>query len=174
MEAVPLMAYLARRDRDYDEVSRHPKPVDVQAATEAWYDKGLADGRQKAKGDCDEAIRRHEEESKAKLDRARKIWAETESAALARQTASAIAALKAEIEDGVARILRPLLEKRLVDEALTKLAIEMGKLLSDDDAIKFQDFRSAGPRFPVERSHPRTRPCHGECRRTARGQRSCK
>ncbi len=73
MEAVPLMAYLARRDRDYDEVSRHPKPVDVQAATEAWYDKGLADGRQKAKADCDEAIRRHEEESKAKLDRARRI-----------------------------------------------------------------------------------------------------
>jgi hypothetical protein len=138
MEAVPLMAYLARRDRDYDEDSRHPKPVDVQAATEAWYEKGLADGRQKAKDDCDAAIRQHEEESKAKLDRARKIWAETESAALAQQTASAIAALKAEMEDCVARILRPLLEKRLIDEALTKLAIEMGKLLSDDDAIRFK------------------------------------
>ena len=138
MGAVPLTLYLARRDRDHDDVSTHPTPADVQAATEAWYEKGLADGVQKAQDGCNAAILQHEAEWKAKLDRARRAWAETEGAALAQQTANAIAALKAEMEDCVARILRSLLEKRLIDEALTKLAIEMGKLLSDDDAIRFK------------------------------------
>lgn len=138
MDAVPLTLYLARRDRDYDKVSGVPASVDIQAATEAWYEKGLADGMQKAKDACDAAILQHEQDCEARLDLARKTWAETEGAVLARHAANAVAALKEEIEDSVARILRPLLEKRLADEALAKLAIEMSKLLSDDDAIRFK------------------------------------
>ncbi len=138
MEAVSLTLFLARRDRNYDKVAGNPDPVDVQASIEAWYEKGLAEGMQKAKDACNAAILQQEQDLKAKLELARKTWAETEGAALAQQTANAIAALKEEMEDAVARILRPLLEKRLVDEALAKLAIEIGKLLSDDDAIRFK------------------------------------
>ena len=85
---------------------------------------------------------RKEEEYNSKLDQARRNWSQTQAAVLAQQTAGAIAGLKSEIEETVARILRPLVEKTLVEDALSKFAIEIGKLLSDDDAIRL---RISGP-----------------------------
>ena len=72
------------------------------------------------------------------LDQARRSWSQKQAAVLAQQTADAITGLKSEIEETVARILKPIVEKTLVDEALSKLAIEIGKLLSDDDAIRLK------------------------------------
>ncbi len=138
MTAVPLTLYLARRDRTYDDLSGGPNPIDVREATEAWYQKGLAEGMEKAREACEAAIARKEEDCKYRLDQARQTWAEIQAAVLAQQTAAAIENLKNEIGDVVARILRPLVERRLVEEALAKLAIEIGKLISDDDAIRLK------------------------------------
>jgi len=138
MTVVPLTLFLARRDRNPDNVSGCPEIPDIRAATEAWYQKGIAEGMEKAKEASEAAIALKEEESKSRLDQARRSWSQTHAALLAQQTASAIAGLKSEIEETVARILRPLVEKTLVEDALSKFAVEIGKLLSDDDAIRLK------------------------------------
>jgi hypothetical protein len=97
---------------------------------------------ERARAACDAAIARKEEDCRARLDQARKNWSETEGAVLGQQTRNAITALHHEIGETVARILRPLAEKAIVEEALSKLAVEIGKLLSDDDAIRL---RISGP-----------------------------
>ncbi len=140
MEAVPLTLFLARRDRDYEDLSGVPRPIEIQAATEAWYEKGVADGIEKAKAACDAAIAKKDEECRIRVEQVRKAWSESESARLALQINRALAALKSEIEAGVARILAPLMEKKLADEALAKVGVEIGKLLSDDDAIRLKVF----------------------------------
>ena len=138
MTAVPLTLYLARRDGNHDDLSGGLKLPDIRAATEASYQKGLVEGLGKAKAACEAAIARKEEDSKSMLDQARRSWSQKQAAVLAQQTADAITALKSEIEETVARILKPIVEKTLVEEALSKLAIEIGKLLSDDDAIRLK------------------------------------
>ena len=138
MAAVPLTLFLARRDRNHDALSGGPQLPDIRAATEASYQKGIAEGMEKAKEATEAAIARKDEEFKSKLDQARRNWSKTQSALLAQQTANAIAAMKSEIEETVARILRPLVEKALVEDALSKLAIEISKLLSEDDAIRLK------------------------------------
>ena len=149
MTAVPLTLYLERRDRTYDNQSSDPNPIDMRAATEAWYQKGLAEGMEKARQDCEAAIARKEEECKFRLDQARKTWSEIQAAILAQQTAAAIEKLKTEIGETVARILRPLVERSLVEEALAKLAIEIGNLISDDDAIKLKIMRPFRSGLPI-------------------------
>ncbi len=138
MRPVPLTLYLARRDRTPDDPLGGPNALDIQAATEAWYEKGLVEGREKAKAAYEAVLAQKEEDYKFRIDQARKTWAEIQATALAQQTADAIANLKSEIGETVARILRPLVEKRLVEEALAKLAIEIGELTSDDDAIRLK------------------------------------
>jgi hypothetical protein len=140
MEAVPLTLFLARRDRVYEDLSGVPNPIDIQAATEAWHEKGLVEGMEKARAACDAAIAKKEEECRVKIEQARRAWAETEGALLALQISRGVAALKAEIETGLVRVLTPLMEQSLIDEALAKVAVEIGKLLSDDDAIKLKIF----------------------------------
>ncbi len=115
--------------------------LDISAATEAWYQKGLAEGLEKAREAreaCEAALAQKEEDYRLRLEETRKNWAEIQAAVLAKQTADAIANLKSEIGETVARILRPLVEKSLVEEALAKLAIEIGELTSDDDAIRLK------------------------------------
>jgi hypothetical protein len=143
MEAVPLTLFLARKGQDkVEDASGGVNRVDIQAAADAWYQKGLIEGKESAKQILDAALARKDEEHKFRIDLARKIWAETEGARLAQQTMDAIEAMKVEIEETIARVLKPLVEKRLVEEALAKLAIEIGRLLSDDDAIRL---RICGP-----------------------------
>jgi len=142
MAAVPLTLYLARREQEGTPSSGAPNQLDIQASTEAWYQKGIAEGMERARAACDAAIARKEEDCRARLDQARKNWSETEGAVLGQQTRNAITALHNEIGETVARILRPLAEKAIVEEALSKLAVEIGKLLSDDDAIRL---RISGP-----------------------------
>ena len=138
MTAVPLTLYLARRDRTDDNPRGGPNALEIRAANEACYQKGLMEGMEKAKEACEAAITQKEEDCKFRIEQARKTWAETQAAVLAQQTADAIANLKSEIGETVARILRPLVERRLVEEALAKLAIEIGELTSDDDAIRLK------------------------------------
>ncbi len=143
MTVVPLTLFLARRDRNHSDLSSgNPEIPDIHAATEAWYQKGIAEGIEKAKEASEAAMGRKEEEYKSRLEQARRSWSQTHSALLAQLTVSAIDGLKSEIEETVARILRPLVEKTLVEDALSKFAIEIGKLLSDDDAIRL---RISGP-----------------------------
>jgi hypothetical protein len=143
MTVVPLTLFLARRDRHHgDPTSGSPEIPDIRAATEAWYQKGIAEGMEKAKEASEAAMSRKDEEYNLRIDHARRYWSQTQAAVLAQQTAGAIAGLKNEIEETVARILRPLVEKTLVEDALSKFAIEIGKLLSDDDAIRL---RISGP-----------------------------
>ena len=142
MAVVPLTLFLARRDRNHGDISGAPEVPDIRAATEAWYRKGIAEGMEKAKEAFEADMRRKEEECNSKLDQARRNWSQTQAALLAQHTAYAIEGLKSEIEETVARILRPLVEKTLVEDALSKFAIEIGKLLSDDDAIRL---RISGP-----------------------------
>jgi hypothetical protein len=140
MEGVPLTLFLARRDRSHEDHAGRLEPADVQAATEAWYQKGLVDGMEKARASCDAELAAQQEDFNSRLDDQRRTWSETESAVLADHTSRAVDALQAEIEGTLAGILKPLLAQNLIEEALAKLAIEIGKLLSDDDAIKLKIF----------------------------------
>ena len=142
MAVVPLTLFLSRRDGSHGDLPSGSKVPDIRAATEASYQKGLAEGMERARVACETAIARKEDDYRSRLDLARSNWSQMQGAALAQQTAGAIASLKSEIEETVARILRPIVEKALVEEALSKLAIEIGKLLSDDDAIRL---RVSGP-----------------------------
>jgi hypothetical protein len=137
MTVVPLTLFLARRDRTHGP-SGGPEVPDIRASTEASYQKGIAEGMEKAKEASEAAIARKEEEYKSRLVQARRSWSQTQAVLLAQLTNNAIAGLKSEIEETVARILTPFVEKALVDDALSKFAIEIGKLLSDEDAIKLK------------------------------------
>ena len=138
MAVVPLTLFLARRDGTHGNISSGPEKPDARAATEAWYQKGIAEGLEKAREVSEAAMAQKDEECKSMLIQARRSWSQTQSALLAQLTTASIAGLKTEIEETVARILRPLVEKALVEDALSKFAIEIGKLLSDDDAIKLK------------------------------------
>lgn len=142
MTVVPLTLFLTRRDRKGDPSSSSPEIPDIRAATEAWYQKGIAEGMEKAREASEAAMAQKEEEFKSSLIQARRNWSQTQAVLLGQFTAASIAGLKSEIEETVARILRPLVEKTLVENALSKFAIEIGKLLSDDDAIRL---RISGP-----------------------------
>ncbi len=135
MEPVPIGFYLDRRSRESAGVSADPNRFDIQAATEVWYQKGWLEGMQQAKADCDAAIAKKEQECKLWIEAARKNWSETEGASLARQIAGTASSLAAGIADTAAHILRPLVARELVEQALAKLASEIEKLLSHDDAI---------------------------------------
>jgi hypothetical protein len=148
MEGVPLSLFLARRDRIYDDHSEQLEPSDVQAATEAWYQKGLLDGMDKARASCDAELAAQREDFNRRQEQERRNWSETESAVLADNISRAVDALQAEIGEMLAGILRPLLAQRLIEESLAQFAIEIGKLLSDDDAIKLKIF---GPSDLVSR-----------------------
>jgi hypothetical protein len=93
---------------------------------------------EKAREASEAAIAQKEEEYKSRLVQARRSWSQTQTVLLARLITTSIAGLKSEIEETVARILRPLVDKALVEDALSKFAIEISKLLSDDDAIKLK------------------------------------
>jgi hypothetical protein len=138
MEPVPIGFFLDRRSRESAGISGDPNRLDIQAATEVWYQKGLIEGAQQAKAECDAALATREQECKFWIEAARKSWAESEGASLARQIGGAASALKAEIASLAASILRPLIARELADQALAKLAFEIEKLLSHDDAIQLK------------------------------------
>src|SRR5208282_433653 len=135
MEAVPIAYYLNRKSRESGGISGDPNRLDIQAASEVWFQEGLTEGMRQAKASCDAAVARREEECKLWIEASRKDWSEMEGASLAREIARAAAGIKAEIADAAARILRPIVAAKLADEALAKLAIEIEKLLSQEDAI---------------------------------------
>jgi hypothetical protein len=93
---------------------------------------------EKAREAAEAAIAQQDQEFKSRLVQTRRSWSQTQAALLAQLIAASIAGLKSEIEETVARILSPLVEKALVEDVLSKFAIEIGKLLSDDDAIRLK------------------------------------
>jgi hypothetical protein len=135
MVAVPLSFYLTRKNRESAGVSATPATIDIQSSTEVWYDKGFMEGMEHAKFSCDAKLAAGEEECRLWLENARKVWVEAEGVRLGQQIATATATIKTDISDAVARILRPLAVQKLADEALVKLAHEIEKLLSSEDAI---------------------------------------
>lgn len=140
---VPLTLYLARKDGDANAPSaKPPTQADIDAASEAAYRKGFDAGVAQAKVDCDAALARKEAELNERLAEARKDWSQSEGAVLSQRILDAIAALRDEIEATAARILRPFLANALAEEAIVKLAGEIEKLLSDEDAIRL---RVSGP-----------------------------
>ena len=135
MEAIPIAYYLDRKSRESGGVSGDPNRLDIKAASDVWFQEGFREGMQQAKTSCDAAVASREEECKLWIEAARKDWSETEGASLAREIERAAAGIKADIADAAARILRPFVAAKLADEALAKLAIEIEKLLSQEDAI---------------------------------------
>ena len=142
MVAVPISFYLERRSREDAGLSGEPTQVDIQTATEIWYEKGFKEGVEHTKSSCDAKLAAREEECKQWIVDARKTWSEVQGAALAQQITNAVDVLKTDIADTVGRILSPLVAQKLADEALTKLAHEIEKLLSSEDAIHL---KIAGP-----------------------------
>ncbi len=138
MEAVPIKFYLDRRSRESSNISGDPQRVDIQAAVEVWHQKGIMEGLEQAKASCEAAVAKQRDECKLMIEAARKAWSETDSASLARQIESAADAIKLDIADAVARILKPLVAQALIGQALAKLASEIDKLLSRDDAIQLK------------------------------------
>lgn len=73
MIAVPITHYLERKSRESAGISSEPTPLDIQAATEAWYAKGFKEGSAQAKSACDAALAHREVECKLWIDAARKL-----------------------------------------------------------------------------------------------------
>jgi hypothetical protein len=135
MVAVPISFYLERRSREGAGVTGEPNQDDIRTATEVWYEKGFKEGVEHAKSSCDTKIAAREDECKQWIVDARKNWSEVQGTLLAQQIANATAAIKTDIADTVGRILAPLVQQKLVEEALAKLIQEIEKLLSSEDAI---------------------------------------
>jgi hypothetical protein len=154
MVAVPITFYLERRSRENAGLSNAPSSVDIQTATEIWYEKGFKEGMEHAKAACDAKLAAREEECKQWIEAARKVWTEAEGAVLGRQIADATACLKTDIADAVARILRPLAAQKLADEALSKLVQEIEKLLSFEDAIHLKISGPADLVFELRKNIP--------------------
>ena len=89
MAGVPITFYLERRSREKSGLSGEASALDIQTATEIWYDKGLREGMEQAKAACDAKLAAREEECKQWIEAARKAWTVTEGAVLARQIAGA-------------------------------------------------------------------------------------
>ena len=154
MAGVPITFYLERKSREKSGVSGEASALDIQTATEIWYDKGLREGMEQAKAACDAKLAAREEECKHWIEAARKAWTVTEGAVLARQIAGAASSLKTDIADAVARILRPLVGQKLAEEALAKLAQEIDKLLSSEDAIHLKISGPADLVFELRKNIP--------------------
>lgn len=135
MVAVPITFYLERRSREHAGLSGGPSQIDIQTATEIWHEKGFREGMEHAKAACDAKLAAREEECKHWIETARRAWTEAEGAALAAQIADAASQIKSDISEAVARVLRPVAAQKLAEEALAKLAHEIEKLLSFEDAI---------------------------------------
>jgi hypothetical protein len=135
MVAVPISFYLERQNRQSSGLSSEPTQVDIQTATEVWYEKGFKEGVDHTKASCDAKLAAREEECKQWIVDARRTWSEAQGAALAQQFENAVLALKDDIAGTVAKILSPLVSQKLADEALSKLLHEIEKLLSSEDAI---------------------------------------
>jgi hypothetical protein len=135
MVAVPISFYLERRSREGTGVTGEPNQDDIRTATEVWYEKGFKEGVDHAKSSCDSKISAREDECKQWIVDARRNWSEVQGTLLAQQIANATSAIKTDIADTVGRILAPLVEQKLVEEALAKLIQEIEKLLSSEDAI---------------------------------------
>ena len=72
MAVVPLTLFLARRDGNHGDVPGGPKSPDIRAATEAWYQKGIAEGMEKAREASEAALAQKEEECKSKANSGQK------------------------------------------------------------------------------------------------------
>ncbi len=154
MVAVPLISFLERRKRESAGLSGNPTPLDIQTTAEVWYNKGFREGMEHTQATWDAKLAAREEECKLWIETARKVWAEAEGARLAMQIADAATAIKADISDTLARILKPLIAQKLVDEALAKLAHEIEKLLSFEDAIHLKISGPADLVFELRKSIP--------------------
>jgi hypothetical protein len=154
MAGVPLISFLERKHRELTGASAIPTAEDIQTTTEIWYEKGFREGTEHVKASCDAKLEVKEQECKAWIESARKVWAEAEGARLAQQLADAEASIKTDISNAVARILGPLAAQKLVDEALAQLAHEIDKLLSSEDAIHLKISGPADLVFELRKSIP--------------------
>ena len=154
MVAVPLSFYLDRRNREAKGPSGAPTPLEIQTTTEVWYNKGFREGIEHAKAGCDAKLAASEDECKLWIENARKVWVEAEGARLGQQFAAAVSTIRTDISDAVERILRPLVAQKIVDEALAKLAHEIEKLLSFEDAIHLKISGPADLVFELRKSIP--------------------
>jgi len=154
MVAVPLSFYLDRRNREAKGSSGAPTPLEIQTTTEVWYNKGFREGIEHARAGCDAKLAAGEEECKLWTENARKVWVEAEGARLGQQFAAAVSTIRTDISDAVERILRPLVAQKIVDEALAKLAHEIEKLLSFEDAIHLKISGPADLVFELRKSIP--------------------
>lgn len=142
MAGVPIAKHLERKYRENAGLSGGATLFGIQTATEIWYEKGYREGMEHVKGACDAKLAAREEQFKLWVEAARKVWTEKEGAILAQQIANVASTLKTDIADAAARVLRPLAAQKLIEEALAKLAYEIEKLLSFEDAIHL---RISGP-----------------------------
>ncbi len=144
MERVPISSYLDRKDREKLGLPAGPAPAAPAPLAapappaEDLYAKGLADGREQAKAACDEAIAREQGQCRLQIELARKVWTQSQSEMLANQISGAISVIGDCVSDALARILKPLAAKHLVEQALAQLAEEVQKLLSQEDAINIK------------------------------------
>ncbi len=154
MAGVPIAKHLERKSRESAGLSGDPTLLGIQTATEIWYEKGFREGMEHAKAACDAKLAAREDQCKLWVEAARKAWTETESALLAQQFANAASTIETDIADAVARILRPLAKQVLVEEALAKLAHEIEKLLSFEDAIHLKISGPADLVFELRKNIP--------------------
>ncbi len=97
----------------------------AEAARRAGYAEGLAEGERRLAEERLRAARAAE----TRLAEARAEWAGEEAAPLAARIADALAAIEAELVEGVAATLRPLLPALLAEAASRRMAEEIRRLL---------------------------------------------
>lgn len=134
MTVVPLTLFLARRDNTLPP----EEGPDIKAEIEAAYQRGVSDGIAKGRQAYDCALALKQRQYESSLEEERRQWNAAEGTLLAQHLTAALGTLSREIAGTVARILKPFVKQALIDDALSKLAIEIEKFISDDDAIKLK------------------------------------
>ncbi|MFT4080082.1 MAG: hypothetical protein QM659_12330 [Rhodomicrobium sp.] len=138
MEAVsgrlPLPDFLARLGAPLARESVEARELEMAAA----YRKGLDEGEAKAQAVAAKMLAESDASHKAEMEAARKQWVEGEADRLQALLIQSLAAMQAEICDVAARILTPIVERHLTDEAIARLLAEIQRLTSDEGVIKLK------------------------------------
>lgn len=119
-----------------------PAPVDLEAETEAAYQRGLAEGREAAEAELDARLAAVREEAQAELAQARAAWVGETADSLVQQIGQGLDSLRHQIADVLADVLQPVLHARARARAVDDLLAELNALSAEQQGLRLE---IAGP-----------------------------
>lgn len=123
---------LRNQDNAGDVAARHGGAMEARETTESLVARAREEGLAAGRAEKEAALEAQAAEFEARLDEERAAWAEREGAEFAERMEAAFGALGAEVEEGVAAILAPLLEEAVRDRIVQDLVAALDTLLAGE------------------------------------------